>query len=1162
MRYLAASILLLLTNRGLSAQVLDEDLLFENGVCVIELSADSPVLKGVGLSREIDYEAPFEGMLFLSVMAGEAIAPLLRVQELDGEVLAQDQNSRANPYACLGLEVAPGQSLVIRVAVKGEDATTVHLKLFEAPETEETRAAAEAGRQELREVQRLMRASQREAAQQRLANAVDAQLAVPGADLSFAIVEVLWKMGVQAALELDQIAVAQRAWDAACAHRQRRLPEDHPDLQRMRLNLGATLMQLGDLEGARPLLEKSVEILSRTLPDDQPDLQRARVNLGATLGKLGNLEGAHLLLEKGLEVYSRTSPEDSLELQSVRVDLGATLALSGDFHGSRAFLEKALEVCSRTLPDEHPVLQQARANLGVVLMRLGDLRAARALLEKALEVYSRILPDDHPELGMVRGNVAQTLMSLGDLPEARVLLENALEAACRTLPHDHILLQPVRSNLAETLFELGDLQSARVLQEKVLEVWSRTLPADHLDLQEMRLDLARTLVALSDLAGARELQERALEASSRTLPEDHPSGQRARLDLSITCTLAGDRKADDLVTALVGATIRALDDPLASFAPRELESLAVAQEPIISWALSYSRLLGPERLRDDVFSAVESARMAGGVLQRLQSAVELPSTQRQRIETLREELQRVTAMTRQELFGQAPDQGDAERTAKAYVERILKKDRLERELSGIFSDLARQQGVAHQVDRQRIASTLAREEAAAGFWCYHLKEIDPKTHAIGPPVLCYLGYVLQSDGTLDRVELGPADAIEDAVSTYRDAILAPLERGARPLEDDAPHDRTREAGERLRALILDPILPHLAEARRLIVVLDDVLHLVPLGALPLGVGLVSDRYEIEVRATLKELTVEKEPPLEIPSLLAFGGIDYDRAPQQGELAANDRPVAGGVATQDTSGAMVQTTRPIDSSRGVWHELVRAGPWERGFRMLRETKGEAKDVAEFFEKAFKGNKATVLLDQEASRDALEELAPHVRYLHLATHGYFAPESVPSMKDERPIDKKLGFGVLPSLQEQVRGFAPLELCGLALAGANLAPDDYGFLGGVMTAQELAKLDLRGCELVVLSACDTNVGVRRAGQGIASLQQALYAAGARASLTSLWKVPDEATRELLGEFYRRWWLAGRAKNQALREAQRSLREQKDESGQPRYRVRDWAGWVLVGR
>jgi len=84
--------------------------------------------------------------------------------------------------------------------------------------------------------------------------------------------------------------------------------------------------------------------------------------------------------------------------------------------------------------------------------------------------------------------------------------------------------------------------------------------------------------------------------------------------------------------------------------------------------------------------------------------------------------------------------------------------------------------------------------------------------------------------------------------------------------------------------------------------------------------------------------------------------------------------------------------------------------------------------------------------------------------------------------------------------------------------------------VTAEELSALDLSGCELAVLSACDTNVGLRRAGQGVASLQKALHMAGARSVITSLWKVPDQATGELMLDFYRHLWVEGKPKAQAL--------------------------------
>jgi CHAT domain-containing protein len=137
----------------------------------------------------------------------------------------------------------------------------------------------------------------------------------------------------------------------------------------------------------------------------------------------------------------------------------------------------------------------------------------------------------------------------------------------------------------------------------------------------------------------------------------------------------------------------------------------------------------------------------------------------------------------------------------------------------------------------------------------------------------------------------------------------------------------------------------------------------------------------------------------------------------------------------------------------------------------------------------------------------------------------------------------------------------LCGLALAGANLPEDDVGRAPGLITADEISTLDLSNCELAVLSACDTNVGECRAGQGVASLQRALQMAGARSVITSLWKVPDEATRELMVDFYRRMWIEKKPKHLALWEAKKKLRDAKEETGKPLYSTRDWAAWVLTG-
>ena len=101
----------------------------------------------------------------------------------------------------------------------------------------------------------------------------------------------------------------------------------------------------------------------------------------------------------------------------------------------------------------------------------------------------------------------------------------------------------------------------------------------------------------------------------------------------------------------------------------------------------------------------------------------------------------------------------------------------------------------------------------------------------------------------------------------------------------------------------------------------------------------------------------------------------------------------------------------------------------------------------------------------------------------------------------------------------------------------------------------LDLSRCFLVTLSACDTSLGVRRAGQGYASLRAALQGAGARYVLTSLWKVGDEATMELMIDFYRRLWGGPQDPHRALWQAKMEARRRGAA-------FRDWAGWVMAGK
>jgi CHAT domain-containing protein len=138
--------------------------------------------------------------------------------------------------------------------------------------------------------------------------------------------------------------------------------------------------------------------------------------------------------------------------------------------------------------------------------------------------------------------------------------------------------------------------------------------------------------------------------------------------------------------------------------------------------------------------------------------------------------------------------------------------------------------------------------------------------------------------------------------------------------------------------------------------------------------------------------------------------------------------------------------------------------------------------------------------------------------------------------------------------------LRLSGLALAGANHRGQEAGGDDGILTAEEVAALDLRQAQWVVLSACETGVGEVTVGEGVLGLRSAFRIAGARTLIMSLWAVDDEATRQWMRALYenrlsRRLDTAASAREAAL-SVLRSRRASK-RPGHPFY----WASFVAAG-
>ena len=182
------------------------------------------------------------------------------------------------------------------------------------------------------------------------------------------------------------------------------------------------------------------------------------------------------------------------------------------------------------------------------------------------------------------------------------------------------------------------------------------------------------------------------------------------------------------------------------------------------------------------------------------------------------------------------------------------------------------------------------------------------------------------------------------------------------------------------------------------------------------------------------------------------------------------------------------------------------PMPRSLASLPHAEAEAEAIAQLLQ-------ANAITGASATETAIKQRLADAPLIHLATHGFF--------NETHPLQG-------------------------AIALATSTTEEDGFL----TAEEILDFPLKA-EMVVLSACDTGRG-RITGDGVIGLSRSFIAAGASRVLVSLWQVPDEATAQLMVEFYRY--------RQQLDDAQ-ALRQSMLTAMQTQPNPYNWAAFTLVG-
>jgi CHAT domain-containing protein len=879
----------------------------------------------------------------------------------------------------------------------------------------------------------------------------------------------------------------------------------------------AEFYRAGRYEEAIAVAQRALEITEKVLGPEHLNTAESLNNLAGMYQAIGAYAKAEPLYRRALVINEKIlelehsnptlSPDDLAELNrstgAAVNNLASLYQAMGAYAKAEPLYERVLAIFENAPdPDAKTAAEYTAAtlnNLAELFRVTGAYAKAEPLYKRAHELNEKMLGPDHPNTALSLNNLAEFYRTTGAYAKAEPLYRRALAINEKMLGPEHPHTALSLNNLGGLLYAMTRYAAAEPLFQRSLAIRQNVLGPEHPDTATAHNNLAVLYETTGAYAKAEVFSRRALAIREKVLGPEHPD---TALSLDNLAALYFTTGAYANAEPLMERAQRIEENNTARFllSGSEPREQAYLQQRVGNAYANVSLSLANPTVRSKVLGLTSVLQYKGRLLDAMSGSVA--------------RLRRSVAPKDVALFDQLSDvvqqfstlifRGPGNRSLADYRQRldalVGEQERLQAELS-TRSALHRQAVTPITLD---VVRRSLPADAVLVEW-FRYSPFVPKAKGDARwGAARYVVYVLKHDGEPVAIDLGAAQPIDDLVAEFRTA------------SSDSASDYFQEVGKELYQKLIKPLHPHLAQNKRLLLSPDGALNLAPFAALQ------DERGEYLLQQfELTHLTSGRDLPRMAAESSPRGDAVVLADPDYGQPPSGGPPVD----------ADLKPSRSADLDRSG---LV--------FTPLGGTAAEATQLQALLQL----DKQNVLTKDRATEARLRQLHGP-RILHMATHGFFLND-----RQATASLKSLGFGseALPlSLGEN-----PLLRSGLALAGANTrhsgATDD-----GILTAAEAAQLDLLGTGLVVLSACKTGVGTVQNGEGVYGLRRALVLAGAQTQIVSLWKVSDEATQELMIDYYRRL-LKGEGRSGALREAQ-AMMIAKPARQHPYY----WAAFIAIG-
>lgn len=952
--------------------------------------------------------------------------------------------------------------------------------------------------------------------------------------------------------------------------RRRVLGPAHGDVAISMNNLAALYVELSRYAEAERLYTGGLEILRQNPATRVDDYATGLANVASLYRKTGRYEASEELYRQVLSlrkwVFGEGHPEVAASLNS----LGLLYDDTGRYAEAETLLLQALRLRKAAFGTEHPAYAESLDNLGVLYYHQGRFeeaervyRQALALREgtpdadyahsvnnlgalylelaryeeaadffgRGLAIMRRLHGERHPLVATSLNNLASAEARLGRMTDAADHLSEALTIWRDVLGPHHPDYAKGLNNAATLYVRVGRPAEAEPWMRQALAVRREALGEDHPDVAQSLNNLAMIYAVQGRFADAAPLFEESLAHRRRVLGPDHPDVAAGLVNLSVAYAAIGrPGEAYRAVSEGIELEDRTTEEVFRFSSEAEMRAYLAetkaSVEVLAQLALGGAVAGAAEALRHVVLrrkGQILEALMRYRTLQDLMASDSLVSA---RVNATRGLRQAIADLQ----LHPPPD--------VAYDRVLAYSDSLRGVLAGMEQGLHRlltERGAAGKAavpSQDALPERLPDGAVLVEYAVVNLRTPGWERGPLENGVPHYLAFVVPRVGTPALVDLGPAAAIDRLVADYREAMELARRDFRRGEEEAYLEEEIQAAGADLYEVVLAPLA--LGKPARLYVAPDGELNRIPFAALVDGAG----RYLIDTMPVVYLNTgrdLMRPPAAPGTGSVIFAGPDFD-------LGASARAaVSDSLRLRERGGGL----RSRGAGALVWKPLPGAA-------------AEADD----FQAALDATAYGPVMRFEG-RTALEEAFKSLhapRILHVATHGFFLEDQHVEEASAMTLRADEAGGAALGRARLQRTENPLLRSGLILAGANALTEGTAFVeDGWLTAEEIGLLDLKGTDLVVLSACETGLGDVRTGEGVYGLRRAFTFAGARTLVMSLFQVPDRETRALMRAFYRRL-AGGEGRLMALVGAQREMIERRRHTSGAAHPF-FWASFILVG-